>query len=133
MLVLCAVLLLFCVRMMIAPNDADPMFPPRLESQPRWNIYREYTLRNRRWTYDTFDIPESAEKVRLSFDFMPTEGYPSYYLELLLFQDDELLWINPTPDPANYTIEGINRKIIFNAKIYLGNGVMTVEWFGVDR
>jgi len=118
-------------------KDTDSTPPKEMESQTRWNICGEYTLREsfrlERWTYGTFDIPESAERVRLTFDIIFTQGDPEYLLEVRLFQDGEDLWSDYDffQKATNYTIEGINGKITFNVLLFFGKGTMTVEWFGV--
>jgi len=136
-LVLSLVALIFAGANRLVDPDTDSTPSKEMESQTRWNICGKYTLREsirlERWTYGTFDIPESAERVRLTFDIIFTQGDPEYYLQILLFQDGEDLWseLDFYQNTANFTIEGINGKITFNVLLFFGKGTMTVEWFGV--
>lgn len=98
-----------------------------------WHIYGIYSIKEEVSTSGDFSIPESAEKIRLTFKVTYTYPTPQYVLQVKILQDGNILWElaqTLVKQTMAWEIEDISGDFTINIFIVLGRAQFTVEWYG---
>ena len=96
-----------------------------------WQTYGIYSINEEVFTSGDFSMPESVEKIRLTFTVTYTYPTPQYVLNVNILQDGVNLWKREGTygiQTKIWEIEGISGDFTINVLIVLGRAQLKVEW-----
>ena len=104
---------------------------PDSEDDLTWQTYGIYSINEEVFTSGDFNMPESVEKIRLTFTVTYTYPTPQYVLNVNILQDGVNLWKREGTygiQTKIWEIEGISGDFTINVLIVLGRAELKVEW-----